>query len=307
MGNLNVAVIGSNGFIGRHLVNKLQQEPGVRLFLFGKNPVSAFAEQFPYERIDLMNANFLRNAFQHIDLVYYLAFETIPVSSWEDPTSELDKNLYPFIHFLETVSSGRLKKVVFLSSAGTVYGEVSGRVDEDADKRPFSPYGISKLAMENYLNYYKHKVNLQYDIYRISNVYGENQDTSKGLGLINTFLEKIVRKEKLVVYGDGEHIRNYIYIHDVCAILAMSIYEPLDASMILNVASDDTLSINEVITKIKSLVDMEVEVNYVENRKSDNRMIDLRNERLKQRFPSFRFTPLLTGLQQTLNYIKANL
>ena len=87
---------------------------------------------------------------------------------------------------------------------------------------PFSPYGIIKLAMEHFLNYYHSKYGLASDIYRVSNVYGDGQDTTKGLGIINTFIEKILSENRVTVFGKGESVRNYVYVKDVAEILSLS-------------------------------------------------------------------------------------
>src|ERR1700752_1055054 len=176
-----VAVIGSNGFIGKHLTETLSQNPSIELCLFGKANVSAFGDKYAYHKLDLLNSPQVNSYFEDVDLVYYLASETIPATSWDNPFIEIEKNLLPFINFLECLTTLNTKKVVFLSSAGTIYGHSIDRVNEESNKHPFSPYGIVKLSMENFLNYYKTKYQLNFDIYRVSNVYGEGQDTSKGL------------------------------------------------------------------------------------------------------------------------------
>jgi UDP-glucose 4-epimerase len=105
--------------------------------------------------------------------------------------------------------------------------------------------------MEYYLNYFNKKNNINYDIFRVSNVYGQNQDTTKGLGIINTFLENIIQKKDITVYGNGETIRNYIYIKDVVSFLLTSLSSDLYKSNIYNLSSDDNLSINNLLEVIK--------------------------------------------------------
>ena len=189
---MNVAVIGANGFIGKHLVAKLSSLTDVNVFAFDISDTSAFDENISYKKNDLSDVKKIASDFADIDLVYFLASATIPVSSWENPLIEIEKNLIPFINFANTVATLKVKKIAFLSSAGTVYGATKQKVSETSDKNPFSPYGITKLTMENFLLYFKTRYALNFDVYRVSNVYGEGQNTSKGLGLINTLLEKII-------------------------------------------------------------------------------------------------------------------
>lgn len=303
----NVAVIGANGFIGKQLTTKLSQLPELSLNLYGRSEYSTNDEKHFYSQIDLNDTEKLKKQFAHIDFVYYLASESIPATSWNDPKLEVEKNLLPFINFLECISSLNVKKIVFVSSAGTIYGVSNDKLREDSEKMPFSPYGITKLAMEHYLNYFEARHGLHYDVFRVSNVYGEGQDTAKGLGAINTFLEKIIQDKKIVVFGDGEVIRNYIYIDDVAELLARSVKANINESHIYNLSSNDTLSINQLIAQIKEIVQEKFEVVYQETRKSDNPAIDLDNAKIKKNNPSFKFTELTDGIRNTYSYIKTNL
>ncbi len=301
---INVAIIGSNGFIGRHLTQRLLKETDTSLFLFGRSEEGYSEAGTSYKKIDFFDNESLSLDFKHIDLVYYLVSETIPATSWLDPNIEIQKNLNPFINFLEVISKLKVKKIAFVSSAGTVYGATSGKVQEDSDKKPFSPYGIIKLAMENFLNYYKAKYNMEYDIYRVSNVYGEGQNTGKGLGLINTFLEKILLENKVEIFGDGASTRNYIYVKDVAELLTHSL-RSLQSSDIYNISSNSTLSINEVVAIMKKKVDENFDVIYKESRQSDNSYIDLINTKILTNFNKFNFTAIDEGIEKTYHSLKA--
>lgn len=300
---MKVAIIGANGFIGRHLTEHLAVDKELSLHLFGRSPLSHFDSRFPYSQIDFFNQAELVKNFSGVDVVYYLASETIPSSSWENPLIEIEKNLKPFLSFLNVVSPLHIKKIVFVSSAGTVYGPSSGKVDELANKQPFSPYGIVKLTMENFLNYYKAKFGLEFDIYRVSNVYGEGQDTSKGLGIINTFLEKIIRDKKVQVFGDGNNTRNYIYVKDVATLMGYSLNH-LNSSEIFNVSSNTTCSINELVTTMRKVVQEQFDVDYTPSRLSDNSFIDLDNSKIQKYNKSFEFTPISEGIQKTYHALK---
>lgn len=301
---MNVAVIGSNGFIGRHLTQRLLKESNLSLYLFGRSMDSLVNVNCPYKQIDFTKVEELQTNFQNIDVVYYLASETIPATSWNTPLLEIEKNLTPFIKFLEIISKLKVRKVAFVSSAGTVYGTTIGKVPENSDKKPFSPYGITKLAMENFLNYYKAKYGLEYDIYRVSNVYGEGQDVGKGLGIINTFLEKIITHKMVKIFGNGESTRNYIYVKDVAELLTLSV-KKLESSDDYNISSNTTLSINSLVQIVKQIVEEEFEVIHEKGRQSDNLHIDLDNSKILQQFPSFRFTDINEGVRKTYHNLKA--
>lgn len=303
---MNIAIIGSNGFIGSHLTNYLAKDENNKLVLFGQKDSSELKNNFPYYRIDRLNDEQFNEVFSKIDFVYYLASATIPATSWEAPVIEVEKNLLPFMHFMEKISKLNVKKIIFVSSAGTVYGPSQEKVSENSDKHPFSPYGIIKLTIENFLTYYKKKEGLNFDIYRVSNAYGEGQNTSNGLGIINTFIENILQKKEVNVYGDGNNTRNYIYINDVVKILSYSLIADYNESYIFNAASNNSTSINGLIEILKAIVPVDFKVNYIESRKSDNSNIEVDNSKIKKYYSNFEFTPIETGIAQTYNFIKEN-
>jgi len=306
MSAVNVAIIGANGFIGRHLTEALLQKKGVQLFLFGKSEKSSFGNVLPYTQLNLLDGAQIKTQFASIDIVYYLASESIPATSWEDPLMEIEKNLKPFIFFSETLSKLKAKKIVFVSSAGTVYGPAEEKVKEDSATKPFSPYGIIKLTMENFLSYFEKKYDLHFDIYRVSNVYGDGQDTSKGLGIINTFLEKIITEKRITIFGNGQSIRNYVYVKDVAELMSLSISSDTSVSNVYNLASNDTLSINNLVALMQKTVSEKFEVIYKETRQSDNPTIDLDNTKLLNAYSQFRLTSIEDGIAKTYSFIKKN-
>ena len=301
---INVAIIGSNGFIGSHLVNNLSKDKTVNLILFGRSNVSLFDTQFPYSKLELQDVNKLNTQFSKIDIVYYLASATIPATSWENPTIELQENLLPFINFTEVISTLGVKKIVYISSAGTIYGPSLNKLNEESDKQPFSPYGIIKLTIEHFLNYFKAKYDINYDIYRVSNVYGEGQNTGHGLGIINTFIEQIISNQKIQIFGNGDNIRNYVYVKDVAEVLSHSLKLDTSVSNIYNIASNDTISINSLVSTLKKIIPIEFEINYKEKRKSDNSTIDVDNAKILSEIPNMVFTDLENGIIKTYQFLK---
>lgn len=301
---MKIGIIGSNGFVGQHLSQELSKVSNISLQLFGRSKISTIDSNLTYKQIDLLNADQLLIDIQYIDLIFYCASDSIPASSWENPFFEIENNLIPFINFLECAHKASIKKIVFISSAGTIYGESVQKLSENSDKKPFSPYGINKLTMENYLHYYDVKYGLKHDVFRVSNIYGEGQDTSKGLGVINTFLENIQSKKSIKVFGDGEQVRNYIYIKDVTQVLSNSIFKDITKSNIYNLTSDDNLSINEIITLIRQETSTDFKIEYVNSRGSDNPLIYIDNKKIKNDFPEIKFTSIRNGIKRSCQYLK---
>ncbi len=302
---MKIAIIGSNGFIAQHLIEALNALPNIELFLFGRSEKSLSTHpKNIYKQINLLEPDSFKDNLIGIDLIYYLSSDSIPSSSWQNPFIEVHQNLIPFLNLMEVATKNEIKKVAFISSAGTVYGTTTGKVTEESNKNPFSPYGIMKLHMENFLNYYKTKSNIQFDIYRVSNVYGEGQNTGKGLGIINTFLEQILKTGKVKVFGNGSNTRNYIYVKDVAQLMLHSLKDLKDSN-IFNVSSNNTYSINDLIEVMKKVVHEKFEVTYVESRQSDNAFIDLDNSKILKQLPNFKFTDIEEGILKTYLKIKS--
>lgn len=300
----NIAIIGAGGFIGKHLTTRLQAQEDVRLFLFGKSAQSPFSSALSYKKLDTEDKAQLEADFRNIDFIYYLASETIPSTSWENPAMDIEKNLLPFIRFTESIAQLSVKKIMFVSSGGTVYGATDHMVDEHSFTNPFSPYGIVKLTMEHFLNYFRVKYKLNFDIYRVSNVYGEGQNTGKGIGLINTFIEKIITEHKIYIFGDGKNVRNYLYVKDLAELMLTSLRSDVHVSEIYNTSSNATLTVNDIAGIMKTIVPEPFEVVYKEARQSDNSAIHLDNSKLVQANPGFRFTEIEEGISKIYEHIK---
>ena len=280
---------------------------GMAVYAIDRADTSPFDSRIIYRKNDMTDKASIAEDLAGIDIVYYLASATIPLTSWENPLIELEENLAPFIEFGHAAARSKVRKIAFVSSAGTIYGPSKEKVGEHSDKKPYSPYGIIKLAMENFLNYFKARYNIDFDVYRISNVYGAGQNTSKGLGLINTFIEKIISEGKINIYGSGEALRNYIYVNDVAKILCLSLTNGFGKSSTYNVSSGDSLTINQIVEILKSTVKEDFSVENVKVRESDYSAVEIDNAELIRAMPEFTFTPIGEGIARTYSYIRASM
>jgi UDP-glucose 4-epimerase len=304
MNNLKIGILGANGFIGKSLAKKLENNSKVcELHLYSRTESvrkniasSTFSHKFELKKEN----NKIPISLFEIDILYYLISDSIPAHSWDNPTKEISNNLIPVINLIENIKEGKLKKIIFTSSAGTIYGPSNQKINEDGQKKPFSPHGIIKLTTEYFLEYFKNKYNINYSIYRISNIYGPGQNTKKGLGLINTLLEKHLKNEEVIIYGDGSIMRNYIYIEDVVDILTREINSESDNCKILNLASSYHLSINQIIEEIEKLTSKKIKIKNVKTRTADNPIIMIDNTKLISIYPDFKNTSIKNGIQQTI-------
>lgn len=300
---MNIAIVGSEGFIGKALLGALMNKSNLNIFRFGNTIIN---DVYNYQKLDFSDNLWIEKQFKNIHTVIYLASSSIPSTSWNDPLGEIQKNLQTFVNFLEIITTKtNVKKVILASSAGTIYGNSFEKLDEESSKNPISPHGIIKLTIEYYLKYYASKSTIDYTILRISNVFGPGQNTKKGLGVINTFLENIIQNKSINVYGKGETIRNYIYINDLIKVFEYFIFKKSIDKQVYNIASDDHFSIQEIIKIIQNL-NINFTVNFLEERKSDLSQILIENSKLKQEVEGIGFTSFTKAIQETYNYILLN-
>lgn len=301
---IRVLILGSRGFIGRNLAAALSGDRNVELTGFGRTSVTEETENLRFVLGDIDDSSALLRTLQDQDIVYHLISQTIPSSSWENPTLEIEKNLQPSLNLIELAASAGVKKICFSSSGGTVYGLNPEVLSESSATAPFSPYGIIKRTIESFLLYATHRFKINHDIYRISNAYGEGQDISGGLGFINTALENIINGRPVIVYGDGEVVRDFIYIKDVARILATSVSRNFDASDTFNVSANHPISLNDLLALIRRVVEMDFEVQYRPGRLNDNKKVVLDNAKIMDSSGNFTLVNLEDGVRNTYNFLK---
>lgn len=264
-------VLGGSGFIGSHLVEALVKA-GYKVRTFDTRPLpvidtgSAILEEI---RGDFLDSAQVFEAVRGCDYVFHLVSTTLPKTSNDNPLADVRENLLPTLSMLNAASVHGVKKVIFLSSGGTIYGiPQSLPIAEDHPKRPLSSYGIVKLTIEHYLHLYHELHGLKYQILRLSNPFGERQAIASSQGVIAVFTAKILKGEALEVWGDGGVIRDYIYISDVIdAMLLALTYDGPHRE--INIGSGQGLSINQVIDALANTTGLKVERRHLEARTFD--------------------------------------
>jgi UDP-glucose 4-epimerase len=300
---MNILVLGGDGFIGSHLVDYIYPL-GHNITIFDRftADVSINLEHlrgkvtfFPGE---FSNREILKHALQHKDIVYHCISLTTPASSWNDPYIEIIDNLRNSVQLFELAAENGVRKIVFCSSGGTVYGRKQGLLNEKELPKPFSPYGICKLASEHFLNYFQHRSNLAFDIYRIGNPYGPRQPMKTSQGVIAVWLGNILRGDELLVCGNNETIRDYIYVEDVARLMAHSLRD-LPSSDVFNISSGRGTSILELLEIFKVIIEVPFNYKIFPPRCFDNNSVILDNSKIMSHFPGFKFRELEAGIRNT--------
>jgi UDP-glucose 4-epimerase len=268
MNNGKCLVIGANGFIGSHLVDELSEAGyGVRAVdIYATPPQFKDSPNVEVVKADFFSDDEMAKALEGMDFIFHLFSATTPFTADNDPYADINKNLLRNVQFFELVTKApQIKKIIFVSSGGAVYGhlaETKNVTEEDAPL-PVSPYGIGKLATEYYMNYFKQKFGTEYIVYRLTNPYGPRQKNNKNQGVIPTFLQKIQNGEELTIYGDGTSSRDFLYIRDATRMMVKSFANQTEYST-YNIGSGQQTDLNSIIKTIAEVTGKQPKVNYVE-------------------------------------------
>ncbi|MEN5297748.1 NAD-dependent epimerase/dehydratase family protein [Brucella sp. TWI559] len=263
-----VLVFGGSGFIGTHLCKQLLQD-GYEVSVFSRSLPTQIDSRIEYIRGDFSEAMSVQNAVIGYDYVFHLIHGTNPPSINADIVGDIHRTIIPTLSLLEACSVNSIKKIVFLSSGGTVYGNNGMIASRESDPTlPINAYGAHKLLIENYFRIYAGSKNLNYNIIRLSNPYGLFQSINKGVGLVAAVINSIKTGSPLNIYGDGEIQRDFIYISD--AVRAMSaVLEYSGGSKIFNVGIGKGRSIMDVIYSVEEAMNQKVIKNYLPPRQID--------------------------------------
>lgn len=301
-------ILGGAGFIGSHLAEALLGNGhAVRVFDRPNLALPAsLATACGLERVDgdFINEDDLMHAVPGCDVVFHLVWTTLPKSSNDNPIYDVDTNIIGTLHLLEVARRSGVRKIVFISSGGTVYGTpLQIPVPETHPTDPLVSYGISKLAIEKYLHLYKTLHGLDYIVLRVANPFGERQRVNAAQGAVAVFLARALAGEAIEIWGDGSVTRDYIYIRDVVeAFLKAMDYE--GEPRVFNIGSGEGRSLNDILAAMEALLGRPVERRYLPARKFDVpvSVLDINRAREKLRWtPGISFAE---GLRRTLGWMR---
>lgn len=270
----HILVLGGAGFIGTNLCLKLlkNNESVISFDRPGTNMQTIISEgaidKYGYLH-DFKDNDFADNLLSSVDTVYHLVSTTCPTNSNLNIASEIEENVIATVHMLDACVRNNVKKVIFLSSGGTVYGkEHNGIVKEEDDACPISSYGIQKLTIEKILYLYHEIHGLDYRIVRLANPYGPYQRPNGIQGVVSTFTWKAIHNDEITIYGDGKAIRDYIYIDDAIEGI-LNISTEKASHKIYNLGSGQGLSVLQVTDAISKALDKKLTIVHTPTRPVD--------------------------------------
>lgn len=309
---MNVLILGAAGFIGTNLTIKLAENKDNQITLVDKSK-SYFSniEKFNFANVEIkessLDADMDFSILEGQDTVYHLVSTNVPTTSNQHISQDIQANVLFSSNLFDACVRNGVKKVVFISSGGTVYGkEAKCPLPENTPTNPISSYGVQKITIEKLLYLYNYMYGLDYRIIRLANPYGPYQRPNGVLGAVTTFTYKALNGEEVQVYGDGSVVRDFIYIDDAVRGI-INIVNGENMHHTFNLGCGYGTSIKEVLKAIESALDIKMNVVYKEGRSVDVPVNYLDISRYEKCFGKLNPVGLKEGIKRTAEFMKREL
>lgn len=270
---MKIAILGGGGFIGSAVVDRLLAD-GHFLRIFERPQTAPHRPRLINESVEWFSGDFMSlhdvtRLVAGVDAVLHLISTTLPNGSNDDMIYDVETNLVGTLQLLGAMADQQVRKILFISSGGTVYGNpIYLPIDEKHPTEPRVSYGVTKLAIEKYLLLYQQHYGVNAKILRVANPYGERQRVTAAQGAVGVFLSKALRKQPIEVWGDGSATRDYIHVRDVAEAFARAVdYE--GPKSVFNIGSGIGTSLNGLIDTIEHVIGQTVERRYLSGRSFD--------------------------------------
>ncbi|HTL62145.1 MAG TPA: NAD-dependent epimerase/dehydratase family protein [Nitrospira sp.] len=306
---MKVLVTGGAGFIGSHLVDRLVLEGHETVVVdnlaTGKRRNLNRATRF--YKMDIQSwrlERVLRN--ERPNVVMHLAAQMDVRKSVEDPMFDAQVNVLGTLNVLQQAVKHGVRKVIFSSSGGAIYGEQEiYPAPETHVMKPLSPYGLSKLCGEQYLSYFQRVSGLQAVSLRYANVYGPRQDPEGEAGVVAIFIQKMLNNEQPVIYGNGRQTRDFVFVDDVVeANLAMMGQETQGT---YNVGTGVETSINDLFRILVQHTGSNCKEMHGPAKKGEQARSVIDSTKLRHEVSWEPKADLTEGLKKTVEYFRARL
>ena len=303
-----ILIIGGTGFIGQNLSCRLI-ERGYDVTICARRKIDF---SFPYEgkyhfiQSDIFFEDTLDPILLKFDYVFYLVCSMKPAASIKDITFGYEKDITTLIHLLDIIKHGSTR-LVFISSGGTVYGSHWGNsMTENMQTFPINHYGILKLTQEKIIAMYNEKYHMKNIIFRVSNPYGHGQKRASGIGAVTAFLEAILSGQTIKIYGDGNTIRDYIYISDVVEMIIQYIEKSIcvDRVPIYNIGTGVGTSLNMLVGILENITGEKASIEYDVKRDVDVERNVLSTDKIKRVIGDYQCVSLANGVKEYYKIIE---
>lgn len=274
-----ILLMGGGGFLGQSLARALLLN-GHAVSRIDTRPMHRLSDQDRVFTGDISDPDFIAQHLKCCNTLIHLASASTPSTSAASPYLEAEKNVGPMLRMLELAQHVDLRHFIFISSGGTVYGNPTRLPARESDQiAPQSYHAAGKAAIESFLHAYRHLSDKVVTILRPSNLYGPGQPLRSGFGIIRTMLETVRTGQPMAIFGDGENVRDYLYIDDMVAACCQLVERGCDNET-FNVGAGIGTSINQLRLAIENIVGKSLPVEHFPTRPLDVRGIVLDSTKL---------------------------
>ena len=299
---LSCVVLGGGGFIGTNLCRRLAAS-GHRVRAFGRRCL--FPDDLrgvQWHQGDFTDSGAVRAAIESFDVVFHLVHEAMPQAANLDMAGDVANNVVPTLGLLEHCRAAGVKRVVFASSGGTVYGNARQTpTPETAPTDPICAYGISKLAIEKYLALFEHLYGLDFRVLRITNPFGPFQMALKNQGVVAALVGRALRDEPVEIWGDGSVVRDFVFVDDVVDALIAAMADRGE-ERIYNIGSGRGRNLREIIAAIEHHTGKTLKLQWRPARPLDVPISVVAIDRARTGLGWTPKTKFESGLQQTIDW-----
>jgi UDP-glucose 4-epimerase len=304
---MKCVIFGGSGFIGSTLSDRLLLD-GHSVRIFERPRVAQYRvfsrdESAEWVTGDFSSRHDVSRAVEGMDVVFHLISTSLPKSSNDDPIYDVESNVVSSLQLLNCMVEKAVPRIIFISSGGTVYGNPRYLpVDEAHPTNPIVSYGITKLAIEKYLQLYERLHGLTAISLRVANAYGERQRIETAQGAVAAFLHRARHDLPIEIWGDGEIVRDYVHVSDVAAALAnAAVYT--GEGRVFNISSGHGTSLNELIATLEAALGKSLTRRHL-----PGRTFDVPTSVLSNAFAcaELRWEPrigLRQGIEQTISWL----
>jgi len=304
---MKVLVTGGAGFIGSHVVDLCLQH-GYEVIIVDDLSTGRESNLNPAAKLYQMDIRDpkLKDVFEREkpDYVDHHAAQMDVRRSVAEPLFDADVNILGSINLIECAKRYGVKRVVYISTGGAVYGEPEYLpCDENHPINPICQYGASKHTVEHYLYMYKVNYGLDYSVLRYPNVYGPRQDPHGEAGVVAIFTGQMLRNDQVVINGDGEQERDFVYVGD-CARANLMAIQASQGLGIINLGSGRGTTVNEIFEKLRGITDYGREARHGPAKVGETRKIYLDASKAQRELGWQPTTELEEGLKNTVEYFR---
>ena len=305
---MKILVTGGAGFIGSNIVDALI-EKGHDVVVVDNLYMGRLKNLNPAAKFYLLNLQAPEIAkmfeLEKFDVVYHEAAQMDVRRSVENPVFDASVNVLGTLNILQNAVKTGVKKVIFASTGGAVYGEQDYfPADEEHPTRPVSPYGITKLTVEKYLFFYKLTYGLQHVILRYANVYGPRQNPFGEAGVVAIFIEKMLTGQQPIINGDGKQTRDFVYVGDVVRANILALDYP--KSDTFNVGTGKETDVNTIFRELNKIVGKNLPEKHGPAKEGEQQRSVIDYLKIKKALGWKPQVSLEEGLRKTVEYFKAN-